>query len=71
MKENGESTYYVVYSPTTCEYIMQMNPVAPWYIQYGYYISGCPFETMDKIKFTGSWRDCHNVIVGLTFFNNN
>lgn len=71
MKENGEHTFYVVYSPKTCEYIMDMNPIFPYYVAHGYYISGCPFETIDKIKFSGSWRDCHNVIISLLSFSNN
>jgi len=67
MKENGESTFYVIFSPRTTSYLLQVTPEPPFYMQYGYYISGCPFEP-NGIVYKGSYGECQGVTISLCHF---
>jgi len=65
-----DHTFYLIYSPKICDYVMNVNPFAPYYMDYGYLISGCRIEP-EKVVFQGSHEECEKAVSGLCNFTTN
>lgn len=70
MKENKKTTYYVIYSPSTCLMALMNNLQVPEFMLSGYYISALPIEYWG-IKFKGTYCECSVIASALSHINYN